>query len=86
MNYKLHRQFAKDFKKLPKNVQAQVLSFIEAVEKQESLAGLEVKKISGYQDRFRFRIGSYRVGFSVKAEAVIFRRVLDRQSVYKKFP
>jgi mRNA interferase RelE/StbE len=86
MKYRIHRQFAKDLKKIPRSVQEQVFFLIESVVKNDSISSLGAKKMSGYGNRYRLKIGNYRLGISVEEDEIIFRRVLHRQNIYKKFP
>lgn len=86
MKYRIHRQFQKDFKLLPKPIQKQVKQFISKIEISETLSGLPVRKMAGINDYYRWRTGKYRLGFSVEAGTVTFRRVLHRQQIYKRFP
>jgi len=48
---------------------------------------LDIKKMRGYRDYYRIRIGSYRIGCKVEAEnAIIFYRVKSRDEIYQVFP
>ena len=44
----------------------------------------DIKKLSGYQNLYRLRIGDYRIIFEIKDETVIVRDVLPRGQAYKK--
>ncbi|MDM8520930.1 type II toxin-antitoxin system RelE/ParE family toxin [Anaerolineales bacterium HSG6] len=48
----------------------------------------KTKKLVGYQEYYRIRFGSYRVGLRIDSEnnMVEFRRVLHRKEIYRKFP
>ena len=45
-----------------------------------------IKSMTGYSDRYRIRIGSYRVGLRVEGRKVELVRVLDRRDFYRHFP
>lgn len=47
--------------------------------------GKHVKKLKGYKDLYRLRIGDYRVVFEWKIENVTVIRVLTRQDFGKKY-
>ena len=47
--------------------------------------GKHIKKLKGYQDLYRLRIGNYRVIFEWKGEDIIVIRVLTRQDFGKKY-
>ncbi len=47
--------------------------------------GKHVKKLRGYKDLYRLRIGDYRAVFELKGEDVVIIRVLTRQDFGKKF-
>ncbi|NEP44410.1 MAG: type II toxin-antitoxin system RelE/ParE family toxin, partial [Okeania sp. SIO2H7] len=45
-----------------------------------------VKAMVGIPNRYRIRIGNYRVGVEVKDETVTLMRVLHRGEFYRYFP
>ena len=45
-----------------------------------------LKKIEGYKDFFRIRIGDFRVGISIHGNKVQVLRVLNRKEIYRYFP
>jgi len=47
---------------------------------------LDVKKIKGYDNYYRLRIGQYRIGIEWNGDTIIFCRVLHRKNIYKYFP
>lgn len=44
----------------------------------------DVKKLKGYQNDYRLRVGNLRVLFSVKNDTIIVKDVLPRGQVYKR--
>jgi len=46
----------------------------------------QVKKIKGYKNAYRIRIGNYRLGFFVEKNTIILTRALHRKKIYKYFP
>jgi len=47
--------------------------------------GKHVKKLRGYKDLYRLRIGGYRAVFEWKSETVTVIRVLTRQDFGKRY-
>jgi mRNA interferase RelE/StbE len=45
-----------------------------------------LKKLSGFTDAYRIRVGNYRVGFFLKNNIVQLARIADRKDIYKVFP
>jgi len=46
-----------------------------------------IKKVSGFQDYYRIRIGDYRLGFErIGANTVRFIIIAHRKDIYKLFP
>lgn len=50
----------------------------------DQIAGL--KKLRGYGDAYRIRVGDYRVGFFSDGSKITFARVLHRKKIYRFFP
>jgi mRNA interferase RelE/StbE len=48
---------------------------------------LDIKKMKGYQDYYRIRVGDYRIGRKVgKKSEITFYRIKSRADIYKVFP
>ena len=47
--------------------------------------GKHVKKLKGYKDLYRLRIGDYRAVFELQADTVTVLRILTRQIFGKKY-
>ena len=50
----------------------------------DQVAGL--KKLRGYSNAYRIRVGDYRVGFFSDGQKITFARVLHRKEIYRFFP
>ena len=48
----------------------------------------KVEKLKGYEEFYKVRFGSYRLGLKIdqKNRVIEFRRVRHRQDIYRKFP
>jgi mRNA-degrading endonuclease RelE of RelBE toxin-antitoxin system len=45
-----------------------------------------VKTMTGYPNRYRIRVGEYRIGVEVQGDQVEVMRVLHRREFYRYFP
>jgi len=83
------KTFLKDLLKLPSYYREQVEKLV--FEKIPNLSNVSeipnIKKMKGYQDYYRIRIGDYRVGYKIEKKGrVIFYRVKSRSDIYGVFP
>lgn len=87
MKYDLTSSFIKDVKKSPLDIQSQVKALIGSIEAVERLSDLQhVKKMTGFSDAYRIRLGEYRVGILMRDNLVVLARILHRREVYRYFP
>ncbi|GAB4366578.1 MAG: type II toxin-antitoxin system RelE/ParE family toxin [Elainellaceae cyanobacterium] len=83
------KRFLKELAALPEDVQKRVepIVFSElAVENPFQLGYL--KKMKGYGDKFKIRIGDYRIGITVekRTQTLVCERIAHRREIYKTFP
>jgi len=53
----------------------------------KSLQTLDIRKMKGYEDYYRIRLGDYRIGCKIEERhKIIFYRVKNRNDIYKVFP
>ena len=80
--------FIKDLKAIrDKALLSRVQEVIEAAENADTLTSLRnLKRIKGANNYYRVRIGEYRIGLYLEAEAVTFVRFLHRREIYRYFP
>ena len=45
-----------------------------------------LKKLKGFDDAYRIRVGDYRIGLFEIEETIAFARVLHRREIYRYFP
>ncbi len=87
MNIEIRKSFEKDALKLPGAAQAQLVKVIDHLSRIEKLSDLiSCKKLSGFKNAFRIRMGEYRIGFIFENGTVELIRVLGRKEIYKYFP
>jgi mRNA interferase RelE/StbE len=85
------RTFLKDLERLPPDTRATVeqlvfdqLPAIDSIVKLHEIQNL--RKLVGFKDHYRLRVGAYRIGFKREQGKVIVCRVLHRKDIYKYFP
>lgn len=89
MNTDYLPSFLKDFKALKstpyfESIKALVFEEIPNILTFEEISNL--KKLKGYENAYRIRIGDYRSGILFDGETVTFQRVLHRKDIYRYFP
>jgi mRNA interferase RelE/StbE len=83
------RTFYKELAQLPANVRGRIEKVVFGGEIQEDpFLGGAVEKLTGYQEYYKIRFGSYRVGLRIDFvnKVIEFRRVLHRKDIYRRFP
>jgi len=83
------QSFLRDLKKLKRQlVYDRVLELafttLPAVDRLSDVTGVEAMR--GYPNRYRVRVGDYRVGIEVHGNSVEVMRVLHRREFYRYFP
>lgn len=81
--------FLKDLKKLKKQlIYQQVFDLVfNILPKINSLQDLtQIKVMKGYPNRYRIRLGDYRVGIEINQDKIEIMRVLHRREFYRYFP
>lgn len=87
MNIEIRRSFEKDALKLPAPTQVQLAKLIDVIAKAKTLSELpSCKKLSGFKNAYRLRMGAYRIGFIFENETIELVRVLGRKEIYRYFP
>ncbi len=82
------RQFQKDVQKQTfTELNNELLSLIELLEEANSIRELSnVKKMKGFGNYYRIRIGDYRVGCRVEKNTIELMRLAHRKDIYSIFP
>jgi mRNA-degrading endonuclease RelE of RelBE toxin-antitoxin system len=89
MKVEYRKLFLKDLKKLKnQSVYQQILDFtFKQLPEAKSLQDLsQIKAMKGYPNRYRIRIGNYRIGIEVNQDKIEIMRVLHRREFYRYFP
>ncbi|NTW34400.1 MAG: type II toxin-antitoxin system RelE/ParE family toxin [Bacteroidetes bacterium] len=89
MNVEFTKHFRKEFHHLSNigNLAELVNNSIENILNAKTVSEIKnLKKMSGYKDYYRLRIGSYRIGVKILNSTVIFSVFDHRKDIYKRFP
>lgn len=87
MKIEIRKSFEKDADKLPAPFQRQLALIISQMEKAVQPSELDnCKKLSGYKNAFRIRMGHYRIGFYYENKKAELVRILHRKEIYRYFP
>lgn len=71
----------KDLKKITSSERDKIIGKIELLS--DNLTG-DVKKLTNFSEKYRFRVGNYRVLFNIEYDTITIYRILHRREVYKK--
>lgn len=89
MKVRFDKSFYKDLSKISdKSVALEVTEIIAEIEAATTFSDIRnLKKLKGYKNAFRLRLGDYRIGILiVEQNTVDFIRILSRKDIYKYFP
>ena len=88
MKSSFRKSFTRDLKKIKdQRLLDRIAQAIESVEQATDLQELsDLKKLSGFHDFYRIRIGDYRLGIALADGAIEFVRCLPRKEMYRFFP
>lgn len=82
------KQFYKDLNKITlQSTLEDILMSVKNVEAATSLKDIKnFKKLKGYRNAYRIKIGDYRIGIFFENEIVEFARIVHRKDIYRVFP
>lgn len=89
MKIEFTKRFRKEFRKLSAipNFATQVNKVVENVVNASEINEVKnIKKLVGFSNYYRIRIGDYRIGIKWDNECIIFSTIVHRKDIYKKFP
>jgi len=87
MEISVTKEFAKQLKICPKNIQERTVKIINDLEIASSLREISnVKKMEGFQEYYRIRVGDWRIGIKYISPLILIICILNRDVIYKKFP
>lgn len=81
-------KFNKDLDRIEDaQIKMKVIDIIEEIEFSDKLSDLvNVKKLSGFKNAYRIKLGDYRIGFFFEKDTIEFARIIHRKDIYKVFP
>jgi len=82
------KSFSKDLDKITlQDVKNNVAKTIESIEAASSLRHIKnLKKLKGFSNAYRVKIGDYRIGIFSEGSTIEFARVAHRKDIYRIFP
>lgn len=89
MKVEFDKSFEKSLNKIRnKSLYPRIIKIILECEKANSITDLEnVKKLTGFRNYYRIRIGEYRIGFeSIDLNTIRFILISHRKDIYRSFP
>jgi mRNA interferase RelE/StbE len=88
MQIELTRKFRKQVENLKhRPTKVKVLAIIDAVVAAESMVEFpNLKKLTGFKNCYRIRLGNYRIGILIDGKTVTFAAFDHRSDIYKYFP
>lgn len=87
MKVEIKRTFEKDFARIPHSVRPKVTEFLLQISGASHIQEIHnTKKLVGFREFYRTRIGDYRIGFRYLDEIIIVDRVLHRKDIYRNYP
>ncbi len=80
--------FLKDIKQIKdQKVKKKLEEIILDFENAQCLSQIKnLKKLKGFENFYRLKIGKFRIGLQIKKDKVWFVRCLHRKEIYKYFP
>lgn len=88
MIVKIDLSFEKDVRKInDANTLRKLGTTIESCISANSIQDIKnFKKLSGFKNYYRIRLGEYRIGLQLQGQEIIFERILHRKEIYRFFP
>lgn len=83
------KRFLKELASLPSNVQTRIEVVVFQELKSDNPFSLGyIEKMKGYNDKYKIRVGDYRIGISVDSldKRITCQRVAHRREIYRIFP
>jgi mRNA interferase RelE/StbE len=89
MIVRIDKSFQKDISKVSDaKVRRSVAETIEHIQESANLSSItNLKKLAGYKDFYRLRLGNYRIGIRYTSDhELTLIRFLHRKDIYQKWP
>lgn len=87
MKVEIRDSIVKDIKRVSRKEKEKLQKIYDTFLKSQNITDIQgVKKLKGYENFYRIRMGDYRLGFVAKSDKIVFLRFLHRKDIYKYFP
>ncbi len=88
MNVTYQKRFLKQLAQIPLDTRIKIEKFaFEDLPMANSVTEIgKIKKMKGYNDFYKARFGSYRVGIEIDGDNLTLKVVMDKKEIYKFFP
>ena len=88
MKVKIDKSFEKDTDKLKNSkLLLKIALSVEQTISAKSINDIQnLKKLTGFKNHYRIRIGDYRAGVVINGNEIIYERLLHRKDIYKYYP
>lgn len=83
------KRFLKELATLPVNLRSRVEPIVfQELESENPFELGYLEKLKGYDDKYKIRVGDYRIGVTVNSETktLICQRIAHRKDIYRIFP
>ncbi|MFY8160393.1 MAG: type II toxin-antitoxin system RelE family toxin [Candidatus Kapaibacteriota bacterium] len=84
----IDKSFQKDYQKIKDKFTIQIINdkLIEFYKVDNHQEISNCKKLVGYRNAYRVKVGNYRIGFLIEDNNLVLIRCLPRKDIYKYFP
>ena len=87
MKIEIRDSLLKDIKKIAKKDKEKLEYIYNQFLNAENINEIQnIKKLKGFENFHRLRVGNYRLGFLLEKDKIVFLRFLHRKVIYKYFP
>ncbi len=88
MKTEFKASFLKSVKKIRSTaLKEDIVTVIIQVEEANDISSISfIKKLKGFKDYYRIRLGDYRIGLKISNDLVYFVEIAHRKDIYKLFP
>lgn len=81
----IEKKAQKQLEKLPKDLRIRISNAIDIIQDEDFSQNLDIKKLKGLGNRYRVRVGNYRILFETsKNNTIIVYAILPRETAYGK--
>ncbi|HET7361710.1 MAG TPA: type II toxin-antitoxin system RelE/ParE family toxin [Salinimicrobium sp.] len=87
MNIDFTKKYRKSFSKIKsKKVRKAAKEAAEKVMAAKDQRDIPLKKLSGFKNAYRIKIGDYRIGVRIEQQTIYFAEIGHRKDIYDMFP